>query len=137
MRLALFFLLVVAVLGILLATQDANVDAWVPLELPFVDFSVSSPLIGWIGGSLGVGFVLGYLVALPGRIGASRRAKRIERELNQTSAERSKAVGHLNEAAPIRPATAPPTEADEMQRLADEVARRTETVQRGAPPPAV
>ena len=51
-----------------------------------------------------------------------------------TSTEREKAVGHLNEAAPGRPA---PTEADEMQRLADEVARRTDTVQRDNPPPTV
>lgn len=129
MRLALFLLLVVAVLGILLATQDANLDTWVPLQLPFSDVDVSSPILGWIGGSLGVGFLLGYLVALPGRIGAARRARKVEKQLAQT------------EPTAVRPAPASPavpassTEADEMQRLADEVARRTETVKRDAPPP--
>ena len=135
MRLALFILFVFAVLGILLATQDANLDNWVALQLPFVDVNVTSPLLGWIGGSLGVGFALGYLVALPGRIGAARKARKIEKELARTDADRSKAIAHLGEAPPARPATPPPTEADEMQRLADEVARRTETTVRDAPPP--
>lgn len=127
MRLALFFLLLIAVLGILLATQDANLDNWVTLQLPFADLNVSSPLLGWIGGSLGVGFLLGYLVALPGRIGASRRARKVEKQLAAADAP-----------TPTRTPTATAstsTEADEMQRLADEVARRTETVQRDAPPP--
>ncbi|MEM6289280.1 MAG: LapA family protein, partial [Bacteroidota bacterium] len=84
MRLALFFLLIIAVFGILLATQDANVDTWVALQLPFVDVNLTSPLLGWIGGSLGVGFVLGYLVALPGRIGAARKARKIEKQLAAT-----------------------------------------------------
>ena len=135
MRLALFLLLIIAIFGILLATQDANVDNWVALQLPFMDVNVTSPLLGWIGGSLGVGFLLGYLVALPGRIGAARKARKIEKELARTDADRSKAIGHLNEPAPTRPRTAAPTEADEMQRLADEVARRTETTVRDAPPP--
>lgn len=135
MRLLLFVLLIVAVLGILLATQDANVDTWVPLQLPFVDATISSPILGWIGGSLGAGLVLGYLVALPGRIGAARRARLAKKELVQTEVKRKEAVGHLNESDPGRPRAATPTEADEMQRLADEVARRTETVQRDGPPP--
>lgn len=136
MRLTLLVLLIVAVLGILLATQASNVDTWVPLQLPFVDTTLSSPILGWIGGALGVGFALGYLVALPGRIGAARRARLAQKELVQTETNRKEAVRHLNEAdpGPARPSTTP-TEADEMQRLADEVARRTETVHRGTPPP--
>ena len=129
MRTIFFLLLLVAIAGILLATQDANLDNWVALQLPFSDVDVSSPLLGWIGGSLGVGFVLGYLVGLPGRIGASRRARKVEKQLAQVE------PATVRDAHAGRPAPATSTEADEMQRLADEVARRTETVQRDAPPP--
>lgn len=132
---ALLFLLVI--LGVLLATQDANLTNEVRLALPFVDVDWTGPVLWMIGGFFGAGLLLGYLVALPGRLGASMRARKIEKELSKTSGERSKAIDHLNTAAPattVRKGAAP-TEADEMQRLADEVARRTEAVQQTNPPP--
>lgn len=135
MRSLLIILFFVVVVGVLLATQDANLTNEVRLALPFLEADWTGPVLWMIAGWFGAGLALGYLAGLPGRLGAARRARKVEKELNQTSTERTKAIGHLNEAAPpprARPAT---TEADEMQRLADEVARRTETVQRTAPPP--
>ncbi|WP_420457196.1 hypothetical protein [Rubrivirga sp.] len=138
MRTLLLLLLVIVIFGVLLATQDANLTNEVRLALPFVDADWTGPVLWMIGGWFGAGLLLGYLAALPGRLGASMRARKVEKELTQTSVERSKAISHLNEPAPPAPARRPATtEADEMQRLADEVARRTETVHRDNPPPAV
>ena len=133
MRLALISLFLLAVLGVLLATQPANLENEVRLALPFVQADWTGSVLWMIAGWFGAGLGLGYLIGLPGRIGAARRARKVEKELAVTSTEREKAVTHLNEAAPA--GRRGPTEADEMQRLADEVARRTETVQRDAPPP--
>ena len=142
MRLALIFLFLAAVLFVLLATQDANYANWIPLELPFTDQSISSPLLGWIGGSFGIGLLLGYLAAVPGRFGAASRAKKAEKQLAQVEAARAEAAAARAEAAtarqPVVPPVAPParpagSEADEMQRLADEVARRTDAVKRDDP----
>ena len=130
MRLALLSLFLVVVLGILLATQPSNLENEVRLALPFTQADWTGSVLWMIAGWFGAGLGLGYLIALPGRIGASRRARKVEKQLAVTSTEREKAVTHLNEATPRRSAT----EADEMQRLADEVARRTETVQRDVPP---
>ena len=135
MRLALALLFFVLVLGILLATQDANLANEVRIALPFTDADWTGPVLWMIGGWFGAGLLLGYLAGLPGRVGAARRARQAEKKLGHTSAEKERAIQHLNEPAPRRPATATPTEADEMQRLADEVARRTETVKRDGPPP--
>ena len=130
MRLALVLLFFLVVLGVLLATQDANLTNEVRLALPFVDADWTGPVLWMIAGWFGAGLLLGYLVALPGRVGAARRARKVEKEL-------AVATPAAAPAATRAPATAAPstTEADEMQRLADEVARRTETVQRDAPPP--
>lgn len=131
MRLALLFLFLAAVLFVLLATQDANYSNWIPLELPFTDQSVSSPLIGWIGGSFGIGLLLGYLAAVPGRLGAASRAKKAQKELAKVEAARSEAAAARAEAAATRStAAASSSEAAEMQRLADEVAASTKDIPR-------
>ena len=133
MRFALILVLLFALVGVLLATQPENLTNEVALSLPFVSAAWTGPVLWMLAGFFGAGLLLGYLVALPGRIGAARRARRVEKERAQTETARATAVGHLNEADPS-PRTSP-TEADEMQRLADEVARRTETVKGGSPPP--
>ena len=134
MRFALALLLLFAVVGILLATRPENLQNDVDLALPFTQAVWTGPVLWMLAGWFGAGLLAGYLIALPGRIGAARRARRVEKELGQTQTDKAKAVGHLNEPVPARPAAAPaPTEADEMQRLADEVARRTETVKRDPP----
>ena len=134
MRFALLLLLVFAVVGILLATRPENLQNNVDLALPFTDAVWTGPVLWMLAGWFGAGLLAGYLIALPGRIGAARRARRVEKELGQTQTERSKAINHLNETVPPPPPRpGAPTEADEMQRLADEVARRTETVKRDPP----
>ncbi|MDT7857619.1 LapA family protein [Rubrivirga sp. S365] len=132
MRFALALLLVFAVLGILLATRPENLQNDVALALPFTSITWVGPVLWMLAGWFGAGILVGYLIALPGRIGASRRARRVEKELGQTQVVKEKAVGHLNTPEPA-PRPGAPTEADEMQRLADEVARRTETVKRDPP----
>lgn len=130
MRTALLFLFLAAVVFVLLATQDSNYTNWIPLELPFSDSTISSPLIGWIGGSFGIGLLLGYLAAIPGRFGAGRRAKKAEKELAKVEASRSEAASARAAAASSRSASSADTDAAEMQRLADEVAARTESTVR-------
>lgn len=134
MRTLLLILVAVLVVGVLLATQDENLANEVALALPFVDAVWTGPVLWMVGGFFGVGFALGYLAGLPGRLSASMRERKARKELSKTSDERTAAVAHLNEAEP-RPRPRSATEADEMQRLADEVARRTETVKRDNPPP--
>ena len=129
---ALLFLLVI--LGVLLATQDANLTNEVRLALPFVDVDWTGPVLWMIGGFFGAGLGLGYLVALPGRVGASLKARKLEKQLPKTSTVTPTASGAASPAPTARKGAAP-TEADEMQRLADEVARRTEAVQQTNPPP--
>ena len=135
MRIALLFLFLAAIVFVLLATQDANYTNWIPLELPFTNQTLSSPLIGWIGGSFGIGLLLGYLAALPGRFGAASRAKKAQKELAKVEASRSEAAAARAEAVSSRstPPAAPGSDAAEMQRLADEVAARTATVKRDNP----
>lgn len=135
MRTALLFLFLAAIVFVLLATQDANYTNWIPLELPFTNQTLSSPLIGWIGGSFGIGLLLGYLAALPGRVGAASRAKKAQKELAKVEASRSEAAAARAEAVSSRstPPAAPGSDAAEMQRLADEVAARTATVKRDNP----
>ncbi|HEX8386367.1 MAG TPA: lipopolysaccharide assembly protein LapA domain-containing protein [Rubricoccaceae bacterium] len=139
MRTLLFLLVIAGFVFLLLATQDTNTSQYVPLNLPFVDTTISSPVIGWIAGSLGLGFLLGYLAALPGRFGASARARRAEKQLASVeTATASTVTSNRADAAHARAVHARPdprvgsTDASETQRLADEVARRT--AQRDVPP---
>ena len=133
MRFGLILVLIFALVGVLLATQPENLSNEVALSLPFVNAAWTGPVLWMLAGFFGAGLLIGYFVALPGRIAAARRARRVEKERAQTETARVAAVGHLNEADPALRHPSP-TEADEMQRLADEVARRTETVKGGPPP---
>ena len=134
MRSLLLILFAVAVVGILLATQDENLTNEVALALPFVDAVWTGPVLWMVAGFFGVGLGLGYLAGLPGRVSASMRARKVEKQLTKTTTVTPAPAATAPAAPPpARPAT---TEADEMQKLAAEVARRTEsTVQRDAPPP--
>ncbi len=142
MRLFLFLLVIAAAVFLLLATQSGNLDQDASLLLPFTQLSVSGPIIAWIAGSLGVGFLLGYLAALPGRFGAAARARRAEKQLEQVqtttatsvSAARADAATARADAfsAKTRAAEAQ-HDAAETQRLSDEVARGM--ANRDVPPP--
>ena len=133
MRLALLLLFVCAVVAVLLLTQTENMTETVSLALPFTEARWTGSVLAMLGGFFGSGLLLGYLLGLPGRIGAASRARKAEKELAKTG---TVATAARVEAAEARAdARAASTEADEMQRLADEVARRTTSVQRDAPPP--
>ncbi len=133
MRLALFILFLVAVVAVFLLTQPENVDNTVALALPFTSQVWTGSVIAMLGGFFGTGLVLGYLMALPGRVGASSRARKAEKQLAQ--AETAGTTARVEAAEARADARAASTEADEMQRLADEVARRTtSTVGRDVPP---
>ena len=143
MRLALFLLVIAGFVFLLLATQPTNYNEDVSLMLPFVALSLTGPLLAWVAGSLGAGFLLGYIAALPGRFGASRRARQDEKELAMTekaasaqitSAHRDAAAATSNARVADARADAVAYDAAETQRLADEVARRT-SVSRDLPPP--
>ena len=140
MRTALVFLLLAAIVFILLATQDPNISVWLPLELPFTDLTVSSPLLGWIAGGFGLGLVLGYLAGLPGRVGAATRARKAEKRLEKAGVARAEIREEVADAraeaheARVEAAEAK-TDAAETERLAAEVARRTESVT--TPPPSM
>ena len=62
-------------LGVLLATQPENLDNEVRLALPFVEADWTGSVLWMIAGWFGAGLGLGYLIALPGRISAARRAR--------------------------------------------------------------
>ena len=141
MRTLLFLLVIAGFVFLLLATQDTNTSEYVDLNLPFTGTTISSPVIGWIAGSLGVGFLLGYLAALPGRFGAAARARRAEKQLASVETATASTVTAARTDAALARADARDARADarggsadalETQRLADEVARRT--AQRDVPP---
>lgn len=135
MRLALFVLFLVAIVAVFLLTQPENLNNDVQLSLPFTTQVWTGSVLAMIGGFFGGGLVLGYLMALPGRIGASSRARKAEKQLSQ--AETAGTTARVQAAEARADARAASTEADEMQRLADEVARRTSTtVGRDVPPRA-
>lgn len=156
MRLALFLLFVLAVLGALMATQDVNMTP-VEFAIPYTDLQFVGPRLIVLGTTLLAGFALGYFSALPGKIGASRRARQAQRELEKVESQREKvAVAHAetraDARADLREAEADArrreaearareaelrrtTDAAETQRLADEVARRTAEARRDTPPP--
>jgi hypothetical protein len=145
MRLALLLLLLLALGGILLATQDLNMQP-VEFAIPFTDLVFTGPRLIVVATTFLVGFALGYLATLPGRLGASRRARRAEKRLDEVEATRGAAATAEARAAEARAeatharreaasARAASHDAAETQRLADEVARRTADVQRDAPPP--
>ena len=133
MRLLLLILVALAVVGVLLATQDANFVP-VTLAIPFLGIHLKGALFWMLVGWFGIGLVVGYLGTLPGRIGASMRARRAEKQLAQTEASAAQTVtsAHKDAAAASAYARsadaragAAAQDAAETQRLADEVARRT------------
>jgi predicted lipid-binding transport protein (Tim44 family) len=147
MRLVLFLLLLLAVVGILLATQESNFVP-VSLAIPFLGISLTGSLFWMLAGWFGIGLLVGYLGTLPGRIGAAARARRAEKQLasvetttaSTVSAAKAEAAAARADArvadAHAHTADIHANDAAETQRLADEVARRT-AARGSVPPPTV
>lgn len=118
MKFLIAIIVVAGVIFALLATQPENLEV-VHFRLPWIGIGVSSALTWMLAGWFAAGLLLGYFAGLPGRIGASSRARKAEKRLLRateptTLAERKSAVASSGDAS-------------DTQRLADEVARRTES----------
>lgn len=134
MRIALVLIVLVAIGGLLFATQTENL-APVIFAVPFVNMTIKGTLLWTVLGAWVLGLVLGYLAALPGRFGASRRAKKAEKQLQKMGAVQEKAVEAAETAGLAARAASTPVarglaaeaadDAAATARLADEVARRT------------
>ena len=145
MRVALILLLVLALGAALMATQSLNMEP-VEFAIPYVDLVFTGPRLIVVATAFLLGFALGYLATLPGRLGAARRARRAEKRLSEVDAARGAAASAEARAAEARAeasearrearaAHTSDLDAAETQRLADEVARRTADVKRDVPPP--
>ena len=128
MRFALFLFVLLAIFVALMATLPLNRDD-VEFLIPYTSLQFAGPRILVLASSLGIGFLLGYLSGLPGRIGAARRAKKAEQQLAQVAPATPVAATGVRASPPVATGTASDT-----QSLADEVARRTAAVQRDTPP---
>lgn len=130
MRFALVLFVLLAIFVALMATLPLNRED-VAFLIPYTSLQFSGPRILVLASSLGIGFLLGYLSALPGRIGASRRAKKAEQQLAKVAPATPVAATGVpaSRVQPVATGTASDT-----QSLADEVARRTAAVQRDTPP---
>ena len=126
MRFALVLIVLVAIGGVLFATQPSNLDE-VRFAIPFTTSEIVGNKLATVLGGFGLGLLLGYLAALPGRFGASRRAKKAEKQLASLGTP-APAPGAPPVAPPPAAASSPGPDlgdASDTQRLADEVARRT------------
>ena len=134
MRFALVLSLLLAILAVIFASYNPG---QMEVVIPFTGSQVVSqkPLV--IIGTLLIGVVIGLLASVPGRIGATLRARRAEKELlalrggstataNVAATDASIAAAQAQNAA-VRAEAA--EDAAETQRLADEVARRTSSIQ--------
>ena len=124
MRALLFLLLTTVVLGVLLVTQGDNaVD--VSFAIPFSTLKLGGPLYAVLTAWFGAGALVGYLVAVPGRFGASMRARRAEKQLASAETTNASTVSAVRADAAAARASAAASSGDaaETQRLADDVAR--------------
>lgn len=126
MRFLLFVLFIFAVLVALFATQPANLEAAL-LQIPYVSLAITGPLLWMVTGFFAAGLALGYFAALPGRIGASRRARKAEKKLSTDSAGTSvPADAPPTSTAPAHSATTSTGgDVSDTQSIADDVAQRT------------
>lgn len=129
MRFALILFVLLAIVVALMATLPLNRED-VSFLIPYTSLQFSGPRILVLASTLGIGFLLGYLSALPGRIGASRRARKAEQQL----AKVAPASSDVTTGVPASRVQSSTGTASDTQSLADEVARRTAAVQRDTPP---
>lgn len=132
MRISLIVLFLMAVVIVVLAFQDT---ASTSISLPIVSTPISGSLPVVLIGTLLLGFAFGVLAMLPSRIGAGLRARKARKKLEEMGVAAPTAMPKA-ETTPTEASPSPnSSEADEMQRLADEVAKRTAETQQGGPPP--
>jgi uncharacterized integral membrane protein len=133
MRSALVVSLILAILAVIFATYNGGE---MEVVIPFTDSQIvaQKPIV--LISTLLMGVVIGLLASLPGRIGATLRARRAEKDLialrggAPAAAAPSAAPTDARVAASQARSAASDAsvEAAETQRLADEVARRTASI---------
>ncbi|MDX1439740.1 MAG: lipopolysaccharide assembly protein LapA domain-containing protein [Rubricoccaceae bacterium] len=125
MRLALIVSLLVALLAVVFALQNPGPMS---INLPFTDARLESTQPVVLISTLLIGLLIGVLASLPGRIATGLRARKAEKKLEELSGgSASPPPQKVKETAstPESSSASSSSEAEEMQRLADEVARRT------------
>ena len=149
MRFALILSLLIALVAVVFATYNAGP---MDIAIPFTDSQLVSTKPVVLISTLLLGVLIGVLASMPGRIGAGMRARKAEKRLAEIDAAQGTAVRAEAKAAEARAeaatarreavdpearaaAAAAEHDAAETQRLADEVARRTETLRHDTPPP--
>jgi hypothetical protein len=132
MRFALILIVVVALGGVLFATQPTNLEE-IEFAIPFIGTSIIGVKLWTVLGAWVLGLFLGYLAAVPGAFTAKRRAKKAEKQLAAVGAKAADVTGQASAAAdlatnPSAKAAATDAAADgaEIQRLAEQVAKSTE-----------
>ena len=132
MRFALVLIVLVALGGILFATQPINLEE-IEFAIPFIGTSIIGIKLWTVLGAWILGLALGYLAAVPGAFSAKRRAKKAEKQLAAVGAKAGEVAGDAATAADLATsapakaaATEAATDAAEIQRLADQVAKSTE-----------
>lgn len=132
MRFALILIVLVALGGILFATQPSNLEE-IRFAIPFIGTSIVGIKLWTVLGAWVLGLFLGYLAAVPGAFSAKRRAKKVEKQLAAVQAKAGEATDQATAASyhattPAGKAAANEAAADaaEVQRLADQVSKSTE-----------
>ena len=132
MRFALVLIVLVALGGVLFATQPSNLEE-IELAIPFIGTSIIGVKLWTVLGAWVLGLFPGYLAAVPGAFSAKRRAKKAEKQLAAVGVKAGEVTGEASAAvdlattAPARAAaTDAANDAAEIQRLADQVSKSTE-----------
>ncbi|MEM6326738.1 MAG: hypothetical protein AAF791_06415 [Bacteroidota bacterium] len=132
MRFAFVLIVLVALGGILFATQPTNTEE-IRFVVPFINTTIVGYKLWTVLGAWVLGLVLGYLAAVPGSFSAKRRAKKVEKQLAAVQAKAGETVGEARAAADLatvpaakEAATEAADDAAEIERLASQVARSTE-----------
>jgi uncharacterized membrane protein YciS (DUF1049 family) len=136
MRFALVLLLLLAVAAGMFAlagraTDPVEVDTLGRVTMVVGGYRLTTAFGVVLAVATALGLVLGMLVMAPAQFAAGRRAKQAQKRLDEVEAARSEAAAARSMAAAERTPHAAGG-ASETQRLADEVARRTQST---GPPP--
>ncbi|OZC02200.1 hypothetical protein [Rubricoccus marinus] len=138
MRFAFVLIVLVALGGVLFATQPTNLED-IEFAIPFVSTTIIGIKLWTVLGAWVLGLFMGYLAAVPGAFSAKRRAKKLEKQMTAVQAQAGETAADARATAatartPAARAMANETaeDASETQRLADEVARRTASISRDA-----
>ena len=130
MRFAIVLIVLVALGGVLFATQPTNLEE-IRFAVPFINTSIVGIKLWTVLGAWILGLLLGYLAAVPGAFSAKRRAKKLEKQVQavQAQAGETAADARATAASAATPRTQRDGQRDRRGRRRDPTPRR-----RGRPP---